>query len=203
MPSAPARQRCAANVVLGCVHAILECARQHSPGGLWKRARSCGLRKHASMLVLTLMLMAHPARSYGTTCVMQTLNSCRVRLSHPADQPACWRVEVCSDAHIRLLALMHVPACLCVCRGEGELHYAMHAAMRPNAANAAARDMSVRAVEEGSMLVAVPLGGWVLAGELQRARATHVHQGHCMRMCALVERSVWKAALPKEGSLPI
>lgn len=35
---------------------------------------------------------------------------------------------------------------------------AMHAAMKPSASNAAARDVVVRAVEQGSRLVAAPKG---------------------------------------------
>lgn len=43
------------------------------------------------------------------------------------------------------------------------LRAAMHAAMRPDAASAAARDTLVRAVEQGAALVAAPLGGVDLA----------------------------------------
>lgn len=46
-------------------------------------------------------------------------------------------------------------------RSEGEIRDAMHVAMRPDAANAAARDITVRAVEAGSTLVACPAGGVV------------------------------------------
>ncbi|GIL71049.1 hypothetical protein Vretimale_4117 [Volvox reticuliferus] len=41
---------------------------------------------------------------------------------------------------------------------EGEMQAAMHTAMRPNAATAASRDVAVRAVEAGAMLVACPCG---------------------------------------------
>ncbi|GIL52022.1 hypothetical protein Vafri_7984, partial [Volvox africanus] len=41
---------------------------------------------------------------------------------------------------------------------EGEMQAAMHAAMRPDAATAASRDVAVRAVEAGAMLVACPCG---------------------------------------------
>ncbi|KAG2485392.1 hypothetical protein HYH03_015878 [Edaphochlamys debaryana] len=41
-------------------------------------------------------------------------------------------------------------------RREGEMQQAMHAAMRPDAATAAARDVAVRAVESGAALIAVP-----------------------------------------------
>ncbi|GAX74696.1 hypothetical protein CEUSTIGMA_g2144.t1 [Chlamydomonas eustigma] len=43
-------------------------------------------------------------------------------------------------------------------RRDDDMRAAMHAAMKPSTANAAARDMLVRAVEQGSELVAVPRG---------------------------------------------
>ncbi|KXZ43844.1 hypothetical protein GPECTOR_79g123 [Gonium pectorale] len=43
-------------------------------------------------------------------------------------------------------------------RREGEMQAAMHAAMRPHAATAASRDVAVRAVEAGAVLVACPAG---------------------------------------------
>lgn len=46
------------------------------------------------------------------------------------------------------------------CRVErDELRAAMHAAMRPGVASAAARDTLVRAVEQGAALVAAPRAG--------------------------------------------
>jgi elongator complex protein 1 len=44
------------------------------------------------------------------------------------------------------------------CRREGEMQAAMHAAMRPDTATAASRDVAVRAVEAGAVLVACPSG---------------------------------------------
>ena len=43
-------------------------------------------------------------------------------------------------------------------RRDDDMHAAMHAAMRPSALTAAARDVVVRAVEQGSRLVAAPKG---------------------------------------------
>ncbi|KAG2445393.1 hypothetical protein HXX76_000015 [Chlamydomonas incerta] len=43
-------------------------------------------------------------------------------------------------------------------RHEGDVQAAMHAAMRPDAATAASRDVAVRAVEQGAVLVACPAG---------------------------------------------
>ncbi|GLI58497.1 hypothetical protein VaNZ11_000228 [Volvox africanus] len=54
---------------------------------------------------------------------------------------------------------------------EGEMQAAMHAAMRPDAATAASRDVAVRAVEAGAMLVACPCGSASMCDPGSRAPA--------------------------------
>ncbi|KAG2431603.1 hypothetical protein HYH02_013296 [Chlamydomonas schloesseri] len=52
-------------------------------------------------------------------------------------------------------------------RHEGDVQAAMHAAMRPDAATAASRDVAVRAVEQGAVLVGCPAGAQVQEQEGQ------------------------------------